>query len=96
MPGLMPESWRAQMGRPTFSLLVFDKGGTLIDFRAMWCDWAIEMARRLGSCLGFAITDRFFKALGFSPVSGWIDPLGPLAVLPVEGLRCFTHCANVA
>jgi len=34
----MPESWRAQMGRPTFSLLVFDKGGTLIDFRAMWCE----------------------------------------------------------
>ena len=47
MPTSIPESWRAAIGRPRFSLVVFDKGGTLIDFRAMWCDWAIEIARQL-------------------------------------------------
>lgn len=90
MPGLIPESWRAEIGRPRFSLIVFDKGGTLIDFRVMWCDWAIEIAQRLESRLGAAVTAGFFDALGFDPVSGWIDPLGQLAVLPVEGLRDFT------
>ena len=90
MPGLAPESWRVELGQPRFSLVVFDKGGTLIDFRAMWCAWAIEMARRLESRLGFSFAARFFDALGFDPASGWIDPLGPLAVLPVENLRGFT------
>jgi phosphoglycolate phosphatase-like HAD superfamily hydrolase len=90
MPGLIPEPWRAAMGRPRFSLVVFDKGGTLIDFRAMWCDWAIEIARRLEAQVGFSIANRFFVAIGFDPRSGYIDPLGKLAVLPVSGLRALT------
>jgi phosphoglycolate phosphatase-like HAD superfamily hydrolase len=90
MPGSIPESWRAEMGPPRFSLIVFDKGGTLIDFRAMWCDWAIEMARRLEAEVGLSIADRFFVAIGFDPRSGYIDPLGKLAVLPVSGLRALT------
>jgi hypothetical protein len=78
------------MGRPRFSLVVFDKGGTLIDFRAMWCDWAIEIARRLAAQVSLSIADRFFVAIGFDPRSGYIDPLGKLAVLPVSGLRALT------
>ena len=90
MPGLIPESWRAAIGRPRFPLVVFDKGGTLIDFRAMWCDWAIEIARRLEAQVSLSIADRFFVAIGFDPRSGYIDPLGKLAVLPVSGLRALT------
>ncbi len=90
MPGLIPESWRAAIGQSRFSLVVFDKGGTLIDFRAMWCDWAIEMARRLEAEVGLSIAARFFVAIGFDPRSGYIDPLGKLAVLPVSGLRALT------
>jgi phosphoglycolate phosphatase-like HAD superfamily hydrolase len=90
MPGSIPESWRAEMGPPRFSLVVFDKGGTLIDFRAMWCDWAIEMARRLEAEVRLPFADRFFVAIGFDPRSGYIDPLGKLAVLPVSGLRALT------
>jgi len=90
MPGLAPESWRAELGQPRFSLVVFDKGGTLIDFRAMWCDWAIEIARRLEAEVGLSIADRFFAAIGFDPRSGYIDPLGKLAVLPLPSLRALT------
>ena len=85
-----PKPGPARIDWAPFSLVIFDKGGTLIDFRAMWGVWAVEMARRLESRLGSAVADRFFDALGFDPLSGWIDPLGPLAVLPVAGLRDFT------
>jgi hypothetical protein len=37
---------RARIAWAPFSLVVFDKGGTLIDFRAMWCGWATDLAQR--------------------------------------------------
>ena len=72
------------------TLVIFDKGGTLIDFRAMWGEWATRLAERLEAQLDFPIADRFFEVLGFDPSSGWIDPAGGLAVLTVAGLYTLT------
>jgi len=72
------------------NLVIFDKGGTLVDFRAMWGKWAIELARQLEASLGSSIASRWLEALKFDPHSGWIDPIGPLAVLPLASLRVFT------
>jgi len=72
------------------ALVVFDKGGTLIDFRAMWGEWAIELARQLEAHLSPSIATRWLEALEFDPLSGQIEPAGPLAVLPLASLRVFT------
>jgi len=72
------------------ALVVFDKGGTLIDFRAMWGEWAADMARRLEVRPSSAVAGRFCEMLGFDPRSGEIDPVGTLAVLPVASLRART------
>jgi phosphoglycolate phosphatase-like HAD superfamily hydrolase len=44
-------------------LIIFDKGGTLIDFRAMWGDWLVELARRLEAKTGLPVRERLFAAL---------------------------------
>jgi len=72
------------------ALVIFDKGGTLIDFRAMWGEWATELARQLESSLGSAIAGRWLEAIQFDPQSGQIEPTGPLAVLPLANLRVLT------
>ena len=72
------------------ALVIFDKGGTLIDFRAMWGEWATELARQLEADLGSTIASRWLEALKFDPLSGQIDPVGPLAVLPLASLRVLT------
>jgi phosphoglycolate phosphatase len=89
MPG-SPESSRAQIDWAAFSLVIFDKGGTLIDFRAMWTGWAMELAQRLETRLSFPVARQFFDALEFDPHSGRIAPLGPLATFPMSGLRILT------
>jgi phosphoglycolate phosphatase len=72
------------------ALVIFDKGGTLIDFRAMWGEWAIELARQLEANLGSAIVARWLEVIKFDPLSGQIDPVGPLALLPLANLRVLT------
>lgn len=85
-----PEASRARIDWAAFSLVVFDKGGTLIDFRAMWCGWAMELAQRLETRLGPPIAERFFETLEFDPRSGRIAPTGPLAAFPMSSLRVLT------
>jgi phosphoglycolate phosphatase len=61
-------------------LIIFDKGGTLIDFRAMWGDWLVELASRLEAKTGLAVREHLFAAMGFAPDTGAVDPLGHLAL----------------
>jgi len=68
-------------------LIIFDKGGTLIDFHEMWSAWAIELARRLENAADLGLADRLFDALGFDSGTRWIDPRGPLALDTMAGLR---------
>lgn len=63
-------------------LIILDKDGTLVAFQAMWHTWfkrfmaCVERDRRLGlqTRLGLAGT------LGYDPVEGDWDPLGPLTL----------------
>ncbi len=75
------------------SLIIFDKDGTLTDFRAMWVSWIVELAQRLEVETGLFIRDRVFNEVGFDPVSGKIDLEGHLAVTPTGILR--THVVGV-
>lgn len=68
-------------------LIIFDKGGTLIDFHEMWSDWTVELARRLEAAAGLVLADRLFDALGFDSDTRWIDPKGKLALDSMAGLR---------
>jgi phosphoglycolate phosphatase len=72
------------------ALVIFDKGGTLIDFRAMWCNWAIEIARQLETRFDSSLARQWLEEIKFDPHSGWIDPVGPLALLALADLRVFT------
>jgi phosphoglycolate phosphatase len=68
-------------------LIIFDKGGTLIEFHGMWSAWAVELARRLETAAGLALADRLFETLGFDSGTRWIDPQGPLALDTMASLR---------
>jgi phosphoglycolate phosphatase-like HAD superfamily hydrolase len=68
-------------------LVIFDKGGTLIDFREMWSAWAVELARRLETVTGLPLAERLFEAMGFDARSRWIDPQGRLALDSMANLR---------
>jgi phosphoglycolate phosphatase len=68
-------------------LIIFDKGGTLIDFREMWSAWVVELARRLEAASGVALAERLFDAMGFDAGSRWIDPQGRLALDSMTNLR---------
>jgi len=72
------------------ALIIFDKGGTLIDFHGMWSDWVTELARRLESVTDFPVTDRLFHALGFDPISRQLDPHGRIVTAPMADLRALT------
>ena len=71
-------------------LMIFDKGGTLIDFRGMWSAWIRELARRLESATGLPMAGPLFHAMGFDPGSGRIDPAGRLATGTMADLRTLT------
>jgi phosphoglycolate phosphatase len=71
-------------------LIIFDKGGTLIDFRGMWSAWIRELARRLESIAGLPMAGPLFHAMGFDPGSGRIDPAGRLATGTMADLRALT------
>ena len=61
-------------------LVVFDKDGTLIDFDAMWADWALDIGRRLDVSTGRPVAGDVFAAIGFDPTTRRTLPTGPLAV----------------
>jgi len=71
-------------------LIIFDKGGTLIDFHGMWSDWVTGLARRLEEVTAFSVTGRLFRAMGFDPISRQLDPDGRLVTAPMADLRALT------
>jgi phosphoglycolate phosphatase len=68
-------------------LVVFDKDGTIIDFRAMWATWAIDLSTALEAATGRTIEAALFTMLGFERASGRIRPDGGLAATPMSQLR---------
>ncbi len=72
------------------ALIIFDKGGTLIDFRGMWSDWVTGLARRLEDAAAIPVAERLFRAMGFDPNTGHIAPDGQLATKPMADLRVLT------
>jgi phosphoglycolate phosphatase-like HAD superfamily hydrolase len=71
-------------------LIIFDKGGTLIEFRGLWSAWIRELKHRLESITGLPMAGRLFRATGFDPDSGRIDPAGRLATGTMADLRALT------
>ena len=73
-------------------LIILDKDGTLVAFQAMWHTWferfmaCIERDRRLAlqTRIGVAGT------LGYDPVDGEWDPLGPLTLASTEEVLLLT------
>lgn len=72
------------------ALIIFDKDGTLIDFKAMWGGWVVDLAQRLETATSLSIAPQLFEAMDFQPESGHIAPAGKLAVTPMAGLRTLT------
>jgi phosphoglycolate phosphatase-like HAD superfamily hydrolase len=87
LPRRLPIS---ELGKLSPRLIIFDKGGTLIDFRWMWSTWIRELARRVESATGLPTAGRLFGAMGFDPDSGGIDPAGRLATGTMADLRALT------
>ncbi len=80
------------IGRPgpvldAIDLVIFDKDGTIIDFRSMWATWAIDLATALEAATGRPIEAALFTMLGFERGSGRIRPDGGLAATPMNQLR---------
>jgi phosphoglycolate phosphatase-like HAD superfamily hydrolase len=71
-------------------LIIFDKGGTLIDFHQMWRDWIITLARRLEVAAGIPLAGRLFRTMEYDPHSGRIVHDGPFATLTMAELRDLT------
>jgi phosphoglycolate phosphatase len=73
-------------------LIVFDKDGTLIAFEAMWHAWfeglmqaiAEQTALDADTRLGLAAT------LGYDPITGTWDPLGPLTLAATNEVALLT------
>lgn len=64
------------------ALVIFDKDGTLIDFKRMWGHWILELARRLETETGQPIAAPLFKAMAFDANTKIMDPAGPLSIAP--------------
>jgi phosphoglycolate phosphatase len=71
-------------------LVIFDKGGTLISFHAMWTQWTIELAQHLEVTAGVALAGRLFSTYRFDPRSGQVAHDGPFATSTMAELREFT------
>jgi phosphoglycolate phosphatase len=71
--------------------VVFDKDGTLIDFHAMWGGWITTLAGRLEAATYVTVAPQLYRAVGFDPASGRVDPDGPLAISTMAELRALAE-----
>mmetsp|Transcript_99 Transcript_99/g.238 ORF Transcript_99/g.238 Transcript_99/m.238 type:complete len:314 (-) Transcript_99:258-1199(-) len=70
-------------------LIIFDKDGTLIDFKFMWGKWAHNLCDRLelaGHLDGFHMP-HFNKALGYDRATGAVDSRSPLCCTPMHEIE---------
>lgn len=70
-------------------VVIFDKDGTLIDFRAMWSTWLEQLGARVAAAAGMADAAPLFAAVGYSSATGAIDPLGVFALATMAEFRRF-------
>jgi len=65
-------------------LVIFDKDGTLVDFRSLWVPVVRARARLIVEEAGVdpALEPALLRAFGFDPDTERIDPHGPLALAP--------------
>ncbi len=63
-------------------LVIFDKDGTLIDFVAMWGNWAEEYIARMCTTVSDDLHDPLYELFGVDPVTHRIFPDGALAIAP--------------
>ncbi len=68
-------------------LVVFDKDGTLIEFHAMWGDWAARLATDLEAATGLALRRSLDRLLGIDPGTGRVTAGGFLAATPMARIR---------
>jgi phosphoglycolate phosphatase len=63
-------------------LIILDKDGTLIAFERMWHVWFERFMERINARVRLALQTRvaLAGALGYDPVDGDWDPLGPLTI----------------
>jgi len=64
--------------RPEIRAVLFDKDGTLIDFRATWLPAYEAIAREMAGA-DAALAHRLLTTGGYDAISGEIDPTSPLA-----------------
>lgn len=60
--------------------LLFDKDGTIINFRLLWLGWCREVVQTLGPGYGSAEVEKSLSAWGVDLALGSIDPGGLLAI----------------
>lgn len=60
--------------------LLFDKDGTIINFRLMWLGWCREIVGALGSVYSTALVEKNLSAWGVDLALGQIAPDGYLAI----------------
>jgi phosphoglycolate phosphatase len=68
-------------------LAIFDKDGTLIDFRLMWGDWVAALASQLTAAHGAPLEAIVFSMMGVDRATGLVQPHGALAATPMRRLR---------
>ena len=68
-------------------LAIFDKDGTLIDFRLMWGDWVAALAAQLTAAHGASLETVVFSMMGVDRATGLIQPHAAIAATPMPRLR---------
>jgi len=69
--------------------VLFDKDGTLIDFKYMWLEWSRYMLDEISAAAGLKNDERDMleRAMGIDLGAWHVDPEGPLAGGSMTGLR---------
>ena len=78
----MTHNRMTQLAQPP-QVVIFDKDGTLIDFRRMWGNWAVQFAQRMSVAVQRDVTANILELYGVDAVTHHIAPQGALAIAPM-------------
>eukprot|EP00730_Choanoeca_flexa_P019880 TRINITY_DN9725_c0_g2_i4.p1 TRINITY_DN9725_c0_g2~~TRINITY_DN9725_c0_g2_i4.p1 ORF type:complete len:232 (+),score=26.42 TRINITY_DN9725_c0_g2_i4:273-968(+) len=83
-----------------WSLVIFDKDGTLFDVSATWRVWAEHIGASIRVTCDSAAEGRFYETMGFDPVTGQVHGTGKLATRPWSEINdciaiMLSSCASV-
>jgi phosphoglycolate phosphatase len=68
-------------------LVIFDKDGTLIEFRRMWSGWVAGLSSALSVAHGASLAHVLYPLMGVDPATGDIQPHAAIAATPMIQLR---------